>query len=416
MVRRRDYTQLGGAPRGSWKNSPYFASFVGVLVGVGLGSLVTLSLFAWLPRDSPGEGVGAGSDLANFQTLHSALPDVRKDGDSANFQTLHSALPDVKHRIIEPPSIKSVDGYNTSNEGTRVLSDFERYGGWRMTPEVLEVAKRHPRAKVISTKSPLLLLIENFMTTEETEHLVQIAKTHMGRSRVVADKNKKGEQVSQARTSFGAWLSNQWRDSVVQNIEKRIHDTVGIPHEFGEGMYVLRYEQTQKYDPHTDNCARRFEEAKEACMNFTKRARGPRCGEGHGGASCGDRAATFIVYLRSPTKGGGTVFPNAELSKLNLASSRRAGASFGSGAKGWYCNDPLVLKVNPKPGDAVLFWDYVPRADVADHKNYPRSGGHDTTNSDTEAADDSASLHGGCPVEEGEKWIVTRWIRTAKFT
>lgn len=400
MARRREYTALGGAPRGSWKSSPYFASFVGVLVGVGLGSLVTLSLFAWLPRDTPVEGAAPTNDVPGFQTLHSALPDVRNrvvEAPSLN--------------VVETPLVVSVDGYNTSNEGTRVISDFERYGGWRLTPEVLEIAKRHPKAKVVSAKSPVLLVFENFLTVEETEHLVKIASTHMGRSKVVADKSK-GTEVSNARTSFGAWLSNQWRDSVVTEIEKRIHDTVGIPHEFGEGMYVLRYELTQKYDPHNDNCARRFEEPKGPCMNFTKRARGPRCGEGHGGATCGDRVATFIVYLRSPTKGGATVFPNAEMSKTNLA--RRVGGApdFRSGPKGWYCNDPAVLKVNPRPGDAVLFWDYIPRPDIGDHKMYPRSGGHDTSNSDTEAFDDPTALHGGCPVVEGEKWIATRWIRT----
>lgn len=61
----------------------------------------------------------------------------------------------------------------------------------------------------------------------------------------------------EARTSFGAWLNGQYRDEVVQKIERRIHDAVGLPLAFGEGIYVLRYEKEQKYDPHTDNCARK---------------------------------------------------------------------------------------------------------------------------------------------------------------
>lgn len=28
---------------------------------------------------------------------------------------------------------------------------------------------------------------------------------------------------------------------------------------------------------------------------------------------------------------------------------------------------------------------------------------------------DPAALHGGCPVEEGTKYIVTRWVRSAEF-
>ena len=58
------------------------------------------------------------------------------------------------------------------------------------------------------------------------------------------------------RTSYGAWLTDRYRDSTVKAIEQRIHDAVGIPLVFGEGIYVLRYEKTQKYNPHTDNCAR----------------------------------------------------------------------------------------------------------------------------------------------------------------
>lgn len=69
--------------------------------------------------------------------------------------------------------------------------------------------------------------------------------------------NDTDKGVSKTRTSYGAWLSHQWRDNVIASIEERIHDTVGVPREFGEGIYVLRYEANQKYDPHTDNCARR---------------------------------------------------------------------------------------------------------------------------------------------------------------
>lgn len=66
---------------------------------------------------------------------------------------------------------------------------------------------------------------------------------------------KEGSE-SKVRTSYGAWLIGSLRDDTVRKIETRIHDAVGIPKSFGEGIYVLRYESEQKYDPHTDNCAR----------------------------------------------------------------------------------------------------------------------------------------------------------------
>lgn len=81
---------------------------------------------------------------------------------------------------------------------------------------------------------------------------------------------KKDNPVSKVRTSYGAWLSHSWRDQTVEEIEKRIHNVVGIPREFGEGIYVLRYEQDQKYDPHTDNCARKVMNHQWLLRLFTK--------------------------------------------------------------------------------------------------------------------------------------------------
>lgn len=74
----------------------------------------------------------------------------------------------------------------------------------------------------------------------------------------------------------------------------------------------------------------------------------------------GQRVATLIMYLREPAGGGATVFPGAGLS------------------------------VPPWPGSAVFF-------------SYAGAN----------AA--SLSLHGGAPVEAGEKWIATLWLRERQF-
>ena len=76
----------------------------------------------------------------------------------------------------------------------------------------------------------------------------------------------------------------------------------------------------------------------------------------------GQRLATLIVYLNDVDEGGDTIFPHAGLS------------------------------VVPKRGSAVYF-EYM--------------------NDDGQL--DDASLHGGAPVIEGEKWIVTKWVREDSF-
>lgn len=60
--------------------------------------------------------------------------------------------------------------------------------------------------------------------------------------------------------------------------------------ENGEDIQVLRYEHGQKYDPHYDYFADK--------VNI---ARG------------GHRVATVLMYLTDVTKGGETVFPDAEV-------------------------------------------------------------------------------------------------------
>ena len=76
----------------------------------------------------------------------------------------------------------------------------------------------------------------------------------------------------------------------------------------------------------------------------------------------GQRIASCIMYLNTPAAGGETIFPQAKLS------------------------------IVPKKGAALLFYNCLPTGEV-----------------------DPLTLHGGAPVKGGEKWIMTKWIRTGEF-
>jgi prolyl 4-hydroxylase len=79
-------------------------------------------------------------------------------------------------------------------------------------------------------------------------------------------------------------------------------------------------------------------------------------------ARSGQRVSTLIAYLNDVEEGGETAFPNA----------------------GW--------TVFPKRGNAVYF-------------EYCNSRGQV----------DPRTLHAGCPVLRGEKWIATKWMRERRF-
>jgi prolyl 4-hydroxylase len=76
----------------------------------------------------------------------------------------------------------------------------------------------------------------------------------------------------------------------------------------------------------------------------------------------GQRVATFLVFLNDVEAGGATDFPDAGLS------------------------------VAPHPGTGLLFFNCLP-----------------------DGSPDTLSVHAGTPVRRGEKWLLSRWIRTGTY-
>ncbi|KAG8098631.1 hypothetical protein GUJ93_ZPchr0013g34198 [Zizania palustris] len=207
---------------------------------------------------------------------------------------------------------------------------------------------------VISWK-PRIFLFKGFLSYDECDHLVKLGKEKLKRS-MVAD-NESGKSVmSEARTSSGMFLDTQ-RDPVVSAIEERIAAWSLLPEENAENIQILRYEHGQRYDPHFDY----FHDKVNQLQG-------------------GHRYATVLMYLSTVEKGGETVFPDAEGWETQLKDD-----SFSDCAK-------KGLAVKSVKGDAVLFFSL-----------------------EADGTPDPLSLHGSCPVIEGEKWSAPKWIHVRSY-
>ncbi|XP_010531793.1 PREDICTED: probable prolyl 4-hydroxylase 6 [Tarenaya hassleriana] len=200
---------------------------------------------------------------------------------------------------------------------------------------------------------PRAFLYKGFLSDEECDHLITLAKDKLEKSMVVDDSGE--DMESEIRTSSGMFLSRR-QDEVVANIEGRLSAWTFLPEENGESIQVLRYEYGQKYETHHDFFI------DKANLKF------------------GHRVATVLMYLSNVEMGGETVFPLSE-----AKTSQPKDDSWSECAKKGYA-------VKPWKGDALLFFNLHPNG-----------------------TSDASSLHGSCPVIEGEKWSATKWIHVQPF-
>ncbi|TVU27622.1 hypothetical protein EJB05_19116, partial [Eragrostis curvula] len=203
---------------------------------------------------------------------------------------------------------------------------------------------------------PRAFVYHNFLSKEECKHIIGLARPHLVKSTVADSKTGKSND-SRVRTCSGMFLQ-RGRDKVIRAIEKRIADYTFIPVEHGEGLQVLHFEAGQKYEPHFDYFL-----------------------DEHNTKNGGLRMATLLIYLSDVEEGGETIFPDANVNSSSLP---------------WYSELSECarrgLAIKPKMGDALLFWSMKPDATL-----------------------DPLSLHGGCPVIRGNKWVSTKWMRIHEY-
>jgi len=193
---------------------------------------------------------------------------------------------------------------------------------------------------LMTMKHPRIIVLGGFLSDDECDKMVALAGPRMARSETV-DNQTGGSEVNASRTSRGMFFE-RGETGVVDRVEKRIAALLGWPVQNGEGLQVLHYQPGAEYKPHYDY----FDPVHPGSASILKRG--------------GQRVGTLLMYLNTPKKGGGTIFPD------------------------------VGFEVAPIKGNACFF-------------SYDR------------AHVDTKSLHGGSPVIEGEKWVATKWLREREF-
>ena len=193
---------------------------------------------------------------------------------------------------------------------------------------------------LLTLRNPRVVVFGGLLSHEECDALVAAAAPRMSRSETVV-LTTGGNEINPSRTSEGMFFG-RGESALCARIEARIAALVNWPMVNGEGLQVLHYRPGAEYKPHHDY----FDPAQPGMASVLKRG--------------GQRVATLVMYLNTPTRGGGTTFPD------------------------------VALEVAPIKGNAVFF-------------SYDRA--HAVTR----------TLHGGAPVLEGEKWVATKWLRQGEF-
>lgn len=205
-----------------------------------------------------------------------------------------------------------------------------------------------PRVNIRQTElsiDPPIKYFDNVLDSVDRAYLMYVSQPFLDRASVIdahGDKERVNTDgnVSEVRTNQSTYIAIEQVDVISRFIELKIVGAAGEELSHSEPMSILRYGQGEFYRPHFDFFSPNLAVSKQLLEDG------------------GQRTASAITYLSAPESGGGTSFPD-----LDITVPAQAGATL------WF------------------------------------------RNCSAEGQIDKRSLHAGDPVESGEKWVVTKWFR-----
>jgi prolyl 4-hydroxylase len=173
-----------------------------------------------------------------------------------------------------------VTATKTKSLGSTKLAGFSK--------TVRKKLQRHERVEIVSNGGLDLFIVQGFLTPQECTDLMALVDQKARPSTLY-----EGTAIDGYRTSFSGDLDPF--HPLVQIVEGRICNLMGIDKRFGETVQGQRYEVGQVFKPHHD-----FFHTNQSYWEM-ERLRG------------GQRSWTAMIYLNEPEGGGETNFPKAGL-------------------------------------------------------------------------------------------------------
>ncbi|ABE35598.1 2OG-Fe(II) oxygenase superfamily protein [Paraburkholderia xenovorans LB400] len=146
------------------------------------------------------------------------------------------------------------------------------------------------KTRVISRmQRPAAVLLDDFLSANECEQLIALARPRLSRSTVVDPVT--GRNVVAGHRSSDGMFFRLGETPLIARLEARIAELTGLPVENGEGLQLLHYEAGAESTPHVDYLIAGNPANRESI------------------ARSGQRVGTLLMYLNDVEGGGETMFP-----------------------------------------------------------------------------------------------------------
>ena len=254
---------------------------------------------------------------------------------------------------------------------------------------------------------PPLIKVHNFLTDGEIEHIVErVAPMMMTAQHQHQHAHESPSDAKQpdlegihapqspdmsTNSTSPLWTGTvqHWHDAVMKRIQRRLARLTMFPEVHSEDLLLQRETPgSTERDAHADGIDEhkfRFRNGSTAYSHLSGR----------------QRIATVLVFLSNVEEGGDTIFPYAGKTDVQAKKMHDSDALLGGGlassrhsrkhASRSKCHMWNVLRVKPKRGDAVFFY-----------------------NLDTENRFSSSTSYTACPVAVGTKWTLTLHINAQR--